>query len=149
MPFCFCSNVQLQYCLLYLDYPFVQHSYPTTTGAARMIKGLLCCSAVLVILWHFFFTIKTETGLSTFVALSGFCLAGEAKIGNTANMLVSNLFLTVITKVCDVTDMAGTNLFFALWTEGCHATDVAIPNLFLTIQAEKRQVANMPRTNFF
>ena len=50
---------------------------------------------VAACLWSFgisFFAIKTETGLSTFVALSRFYFAGEAEIGNTANVLVSNLF---------------------------------------------------------
>src|SRR3989304_3393839 len=98
---------------------------------------LFCGLFVLMIFGDLFFTIKAEKCFSAFMSLPAFCLAGGAKMGDTTNMFIPHLFLTIITEVGYVADVTCANFFFTIWTKSRYVADVTIPNFFFAIVAKE------------
>ena len=90
-----------------------------------------------MIFGYLFFTVKTEERLSAFMSLPAFCLAGGAKIGNTTNMFIPNLFLTIVTEVSYIADVTCSNFFFACCTKSRYTTDVTVSNFFFAIETKE------------
>src|SRR3972149_491958 len=103
----------------------------------KKIQVLFCCFFVLMVLGYLFLAVKTEVSLSAFMSLPAFCLAGGAKMGNTTNMFIPHLFLTIITEVGYVAYVTCSNFFFAFCTKSRYITDVTIPNFFFAIVAKE------------
>src|SRR4030067_3196221 len=103
----------------------------------KKIQVLFCLLFVLMILGYLFLAVKAEVGLSAFMSLPAFCLAGGAKIGNTTNMFIPHLFLAIIAEVGYVASVTCSNFFLTLRTKSRYTTDVAIPNFFFAIVAKE------------